>query len=333
MQKTFCSIDLFKFLAALLVVVIHTRPFYSNVVIDYYVISFCRVAVPFFFIATSFFFFSKEQPDIKKYTKRLAFLYIAWFIIELPFVYQRFFVDFDKSLPLQILNLLRCIVFSNTWYASWFIMASILSVNIIYWLSHKLKNRQLLVLSVLGYLISLACSSYNGAVDLLLNERMRHYHSTFSNIFMPANSFIVALIYVVLGKFVAERVQNNQLNSKPTNLLLFFTMGLLWGVEVYLIRWSASINDAFFFLPMFTLFGFTLLLQTNISFSPKVSHWFRDMSILIYILHPIFSSVNYELLSINYGWRMLVITLIETIVTANLLLGLSYKIPFIKKLY
>ena len=169
-KKVYTSIDLFKFLAAILVVAIHAMPFASNDDLNYYFTCFCRIAVPYFFIATSFFFFSKEQPDIKKYTKRLVLLYVAWFVIELPFVYKRFFVDYDYSLPSQLFNFFRCLVFSNTWFASWFIMASILSVNIIYYLSRRLNNKQLLlmgwgdILSLLHVAVTLAYLMFSSTI-------------------------------------------------------------------------------------------------------------------------------------------------------------------------
>lgn len=146
-SKSYNSIDLFKFIAAILVVAIHTHPFGENPDVDYYFTCFCRIAVPFFFITTSFFFFRKAKPDIKAYTKRLSILYLLWFIIELPLVYYRFFVAFDHPLPIQILNLFRSLFFSNTWAASWYIMASIIAVNIVYFLSRKINNKNLLLLA------------------------------------------------------------------------------------------------------------------------------------------------------------------------------------------
>jgi serine/alanine racemase len=333
-RPTYNSIDLFKFFAALLVVALHTRPFIFSEDFDYYVTCFCRIAVPFFFVTTSFFFFLKENPDIKKYTKRLSILYIAWFIIELPFVYQRFFVDYDHPLPRQILNFTRSLIFNNTWYASWFIMACIISVNIIYYLSKRLNNTQLFLLGVGTYAISLLCSSYYGAFDLLLSDRFAHYHAAFSAYFMPANSFIVALIYVVLGKIIAESVHENKLPfSKKRNIVLLSGIAVLGIIEVYSLRWSVSISDAFMFLPFFASLSLMLLLRTRINISPSASKMLRSMSILIYILHPIFIAINPVLLDKGDGAHMYTITLIESIFMSWLIVTLSSRISVLKKLY
>lgn len=334
-KKTYNSIDLAKFFAAILVVAIHSRPFAGNELADYFFTSFLRIAVPFFFVATGFFFFLKEKPDIRRYTWRLASLYVLWFIIEIYFVYQRFFVDYDHSLPIQLFNFFRSLLFSNTWYASWFIMACIIAVNIIYYLSRKLNNWWLLLVGFGAYLISLFCSSYSGVLDLILNERLRYYHVTFSYFFMPANSFIVALVYIAIGKFIAEKMvrERKYSISKSMNVGLLALVTLAGCAEVVLIRWSVLINDAYLFLPFFTFFAFVLLLDAEVKIHAQVSKTLRSMSILIYILHGIFVSVNPALFGIKSGMVMFGVTLIESVVSAYLIVKLSEKVPVLKKLY
>lgn len=331
----YASIDLFKFLAAILVVAIHAIPFAYDDDLNYYFTCFCRIAVPYFFIATSFFFFSKEKPDIKKYTKRLALLYAAWFVIELPFVYNRFFVDYDHPLPSQLFNFFRCLVFSNTWFASWFIMASILSVNIIYILSRRLNNKQLLLIGWGGYSISLACSSYSGVLDIFLNDSFTYYHAAFSSFFMPANSFVVALIYIVIGKIIAENLhRTGDIHfNKSLNLMLLLLVGILGLLEVHFLRWSVVINDAFLFLPFFTTLSFVLVLHMEVNLSASVSRLLRSMSILVYILHPIFISINHKLFDLDSGLKLFFVTLFESIAVAGLIIGLSSKLQMLKKLY
>ena len=334
--KNYSSIDLFKFLAAILVVAIHAKPFAIDDDLNYYFTCFCRIAVPFFFIATSFFFFSKEQPDIKKYTKRLALLYAAWFVIELPFVYKRFFINYDHPLPSQLFNFFRCLVFNNTWFASWFIMASILSVNIIYYLSSRLNNKQLLLMGWVGYFIALACSSYSGVLDVFLNDRFTYYHAAFSYFFMPANSFIVALIYIVIGKIIAENLHRTGIIhlNMSLNLMLSLLVGALGMLEIHFLRWSVVINDAFLFLPFFSTLSFLLVLRTKVNLSTSVSRMLRSMSILIYILHTIFVYVNPKLFDLDSGgMTMFIVTLFESIVVAWLIIGLSSRMPILKKLY
>lgn len=235
-KKIYTSIDVFKFVAAILIVAIHTNPF-AGTDVDYYFTCFCRIGVPFFFIATSYFFFRNTNPDIKKYTKRLTHLYFLWFVIELPLIYYKFFVVSDYSHLFNLLNLFRSVFFANTWGASWFIMACILSVNIVYFLSRKLSNCTLLLIAVGTYLISLLSSSYYGLLNQLLDERLMTLFSYFVMAFHPANSFMVALIYIVLGKYIA-----NEKSWKLTrithvirshNYITIVLILILWGGQKF----------------------------------------------------------------------------------------------------
>lgn len=88
------TIDVFKMLCAILIVSIHIRPFLSfSKTLDFFegdIVA--RIAVPFFYATSSFFFFGKilfsEQRKIIKckenslrlikYLKRILLLYIIW---------------------------------------------------------------------------------------------------------------------------------------------------------------------------------------------------------------------------------------------------------------
>ena len=335
-KKVYSSIDLFKFIASIMVVAIHTHPL-EGMVADYYFTCFCRIAVPFFFVASSYFFFSRPEPDIKRYLYRLGTLYLLWFILELPFVYYKFFVDFKYSFPLQLLNFFRSLFFSNTWWASWYIMASMISVVIVYYLDKrcKLKNSTLLILAIVGYLFSLSSAGYGGFVDLFLSERMQFNHRLFVGVFCPSNSFVVALIYVVLGKILSETKWErwNIVHYKWQLVLLWFGILFFGVMEVFLMKWSMWVSDAWCFLPPLTLVGFVILLLTDTEIKPDIAQLMRKMSILIYILHPIFQFVNGILFSMENGFFMFLITSGECIVLSYSIISLSPKAPLLKKLY
>ena len=329
-QEIYSSIDFSKFVAALLVVAIHTHPF-SGMDADYYFTSLCRIAVPFFFVTTSFFFFRKANPNIKAYTKRLLILYGLWFIIELPLVYHRLFVNFDHSLIVQILNCIRCVLLSNTWGASWFIMACVISVNIVYFLSKKIDNYKLLIVGVLFYVMSLIGSSYSGIIDTFLPIQLVKWHHLLSMAFVPANSFIVAILYIVIGKIIAEG-GGVSLNK---NVIIFSVtiVAMLGALEVVLVRWSAEITDAFLFLPLLTFWMMLLLLKTEVVIRKDLSKLFRNMSILIYILHAFLVDVNFIFKWYNYGLFFTFFTLFVSILVSIIIIQLSGKITIFKKLY
>ncbi len=90
-SKNLASVDLFKLIAAIMVVAMHSHAFIQNANLDYWLTCLCRIGVPFFFVVGSYFYFKSNKP-ISKYIKRLLILYIAWFIIEIPLIYEQFFV-------------------------------------------------------------------------------------------------------------------------------------------------------------------------------------------------------------------------------------------------
>ena len=52
------GVDIAKFVGAMLVVAIHTHPLGYGSVPDYYFNCLCRIAVPFFFVTSSYFFYT-----------------------------------------------------------------------------------------------------------------------------------------------------------------------------------------------------------------------------------------------------------------------------------
>ena len=64
-KKKYAMIDIAKYISALLVVCIHTFPFYeiSETLNTYWIQTICRIAVPFFFTTSGFFFFRKWSND------------------------------------------------------------------------------------------------------------------------------------------------------------------------------------------------------------------------------------------------------------------------------
>ena len=340
-KKVYNSIDIAKFVAALLVVAEHTHPF-GGTALNYYVLCLARIAVPFFFVATAYFFFRREQPDIVAYTKRLGTLYGLWLLIMSHNVIQRFFIDYEGTLWLQIRHFLHCLFFGATWWSSWYIMACIIGVNIVYFLSRRChwSNLWLLVLGLVGFAVCLFTSSYTEIGRWMMPnaewEEVHHLMSTKYYIF-PSNSFVVSILYITIGKIFAETDWQSWriFRSKRLALTLCVATLVLGMVEVHVMQWATLKNDVWLFLPFFTVLCFGLLLMTDVNLNPDLGRWLRNLSILIYILHPYFARfINPTL----FGHKSLDIwqfsvSLTESLIVASLIIWLSGKIPALKKLY
>ena len=135
--------DVVKFILSLLVLAIHST-LYPMVLYPW-----LRIAVPLFFIMSSYFLFSKlrdtsedkQKTILKKFTIRNLQLYLCWCIILLPItIYIRKTTWFSHDLSENISTILKSILFGSTFVASWFITATVIGSLIIYFLSKTLKN-------------------------------------------------------------------------------------------------------------------------------------------------------------------------------------------------
>lgn len=271
MNSQYSGIDCIKFVSALMVVAIHSQvPYYWDVV--------CRVAVPFFFISSSFLFWYKEKPLID-FIKRMAVLYLAWFVIEIPFVY----IKFVNS---NIWEFLRCLVFSNTFFASWYITASIEGMALCVFLSKWMNNGALLIVGVVLYSFALFGGGYFGVLPADAQTVLLRI----DGIIPLTNSFVTAFLYCVLGKLFSERYKNCGVVSSPVGTAVVAISAVaLYICEVRYLQSYYRFTDTFVALPI--LAWMLLVLATHMNVWDRVpiqlSTYFRKSSTLVYFLHLI----------------------------------------------
>lgn len=321
--------DILKFLLCLMVLVTHTTPvsFLSPLL---------RLAVPLFFLMSSFFFFNKLNKinqsserlrHLMKYIKRTLNLYFFWFILLFP---ATFFIR--KWYALDVLTLfeqiIRGFLCSSTFVASWFLMASIEGVVIVFFLSKWLSNKWLLLLGGFLYLV---CS---------LSTNYYHLFSTWSGIFdgysyyvsvigQPYGSYPASLFYIVAGKILAEKPK-----FISNGLLSFFiTLSiLLIYVEYFAVRYYGwyQADDCYIMLMPLSIMIFILIGQNAIKINRDTIN-LRNASIIIYCFHGSFARILGWVIKNNgihiMGLR-LVVTLFVSIVIAYLLIKWEKKKGF-----
>lgn len=148
--KNYNSLDLGKFIAALFVVAIHAHPF-SGLVETIMIYGFARLAVPFFFIVSSFLFFRRNPvgKDLLHFLKRLLLLYFLWAIFAIPLFYIYHTPPYGS--PISIGQLVYGFFSGSTYPGSWFLMALMQCVLIIWLLSLRLDDVVLLIISVVCF--------------------------------------------------------------------------------------------------------------------------------------------------------------------------------------
>ena len=286
--KSYDILDLAKFILSIMIVAIHTALFQN------YLFPWLRIAVPLFFMISSFLLFKRvnatanneKDKVIKKYIIRQLKLYLFWFIILLPLTiyYRKDWVIGVNNIFQIITNILSNTLFSSTFIASWFIVASIWATIIVYNASKKINNKILFVIFLLINIICCLISSYN--MFYANNEFISKVVQTYTNFFSsPVFSFPVALFWIFMGKMFADEKINYKIKYKKTFCLILIVFILLLYMEwkyVYSLSGMFS-NDCYLFLRPICVMIFKLLLNININL--KHNKILRNISTITFPLH------------------------------------------------
>ena len=136
MKNALGFVDIAKFLFAIGIVVIHSGCFSGNDMGSWLMMhGVLRLAVPFFFCASGFFFYRslKKSNDVKSTTrnfiKRLMVPFIFWLVANLPMVIFNYIKEGDNVSTI-LLKLGRGLV-CYPWGAMWFVLALIVCLILI----------------------------------------------------------------------------------------------------------------------------------------------------------------------------------------------------------
>ena len=283
MRHSYNSIDLMKMIAAIFVVAIHSQPF-SGLTEVLVINLLARIAVPFFFVASAFFFFKKpaEQQNLKGYVRRLAILYIFWFIIELPITILHSFIEPQTPFIINLLKFFKNIFFGSTFYGSWFIVALIECIPIISILSRRISNKTMFSIAILLYSIVVLSTYYIA----FLPDSLQEYVCKCQNIIGHVEiTWMSAFIFCLIGKYIAEHESKLIKQSYSLTGLIF----LLSIIEVFAVNSlnPPTTNDFYFMLVPLVTTIFILLLQHESKFNLNYK-LLRIYSTIFFFSHFIF---------------------------------------------
>ena len=295
-KKQFDSVDLVKFIAAIFIVALHSDLFIEvNTVLNKFVCrGISRLCVPFFFIVSAFFYFSKplEWSYTKKYCKRLLVLYAAWFIISLPKTIFDRFICSEYPLGETIFRFIRSFFVTSTFSGSWFIVSCIFCALLYFWLSKLSEKLSLIItifLCVVVYFWITITSAYGKLfLDVFgLRDFYTHYELIFGK---PFVSFLVGIPYFGLGKlFVYSYKENGKLLcSKPVCISGCIVSYTLFLLEIIITARNniCESTDCFLMLMPFIFFFFPLIINWNIEIKNAKS--FRIASTIVFFSHFLF---------------------------------------------
>lgn len=282
-QKSNATVDIVKLIMAFLVVGIHTEPFGGIFWLDKGFGIITRMCVPFFFVASSYFFFRKEGNPFK-YVKRLFLLYALWSLIYLPF-------DIPELVTMSVPQILVRYLWTGNDHALWYLCGSIVGFGIVYLISRFLRPGKVLILSLVFLLIGCLKSTYAPVWEELFSIQIIDFLGS-------RNGLFYAFPYYAVGLFIAKR------DPAPTPRLVRNVVGfafslLLLCVESVLLVLVFHAKTTILWISVFPLIYnlFMIVLHLRIPLDSKYSRLIRQLSTIIYVTHGLymilFSSLQY----------------------------------------
>ena len=279
-QEGGARFDVLKFILAMVILTMHAGFF------PRFLLPIARLAVPLFFLMTSYFFHLKlsETKESKERRKRLAKfvkrniqLYLFWSLLLLPAIVLLHLSWFQNGFGFACNKILKSFLLTGFFPASWFILASIYAVLIVYGLSKYLNNRWLFVIVIPIYVLALLDSNYGG----LLSDKARSVLTYLDVSFYK--SIPAALVWVVIGKILAENKRRFSNSVLCPAIILFF---ILYYVEFFIIEhfgWSLHTDCFIMSIPLVTLLFIAIGQSEDVQCRQAL--WLRKSSIIVYCLH------------------------------------------------
>lgn len=293
--RQYGAIDIAKYIGAMLVVAIHTFPFidFSESFHLFFISTVCRLAVPFFFVCSAFFLFTRmrETPRkssslLRRYLRRLLVLYLVWTVIYLPYtIWNYSAAGFSLT---ALLGWIRDFFLNGSYYHLWFLPALMLGTLIFWQLQKKEKLSSALliclVLYVFGYLINIFAPLWQSMSGISV------VYGFFEKTLVTARDGIFfAPAFVAIGALCAK---TRRLDLKA-GAIGFGVSFLCLILEVTLYASLGVLTDLscmFLSLLPCVYFLMQMLLQVQIPWK-KSYRTLREDSTLIYVSHVLFARI------------------------------------------
>ena len=321
-KKTYKIIDIVKLLCAFLVVAIHTEPFRNYIWIERGFNIITRFAVPFFFIASGYFLFSKgyDKEKIKHQLLRIVKLYLVWSVIYLP-VYIINALNNNTG----IFNFLLSFFWNGTWTQFWYLVATIYAIVIIYFLFPLLKEKGMVILVSVIYIIGLFVSTYSPIVSKLIG---------FEISVETRNAVFFALPYMFMGAYLAinkDFILYSLSMIKRIILAAVFVAGMAAEAMLMIVKFNTSQTVLWFCLLPATMIIFIICLNNEIKIGFDTSG-FRICSTLIYTSHCLFQFILKQM-GVDKGMIQFLLVLAVSVCFSVAVFFISKKVKVLKHLY
>lgn len=285
-EKKYGGLDVFRMIAAILVIANHTSPLLSlDAFADFTLTRIVsRVTVPFFFMCTGYFFLQKIGTDknknfdrLMKFLYKLGKLYVLSIILYIPInVYAGYFTN-----QFSALTMVKDILFNGTLYHLWYFPGVMLGVCICYFLYTRLSVKIAFLITLLLYGIGLFGNSYYAFAQMnAYTESI--YQAIFSLFDSTRNGLFFAPVFVMLGGMIATYGKHDRGKITYTvGFVFFFCIMVTEGLLVHACNLSR--HDSMYLLSIPCMY---FLFHLLLSFRIRSKRYLRNLGMYVYVIHP-----------------------------------------------
>lgn len=333
-KRYYFSIDIMKYICAIMVLSIHIAPLeqISPLLNDLWGSVICRVAVPFFFITSAFFFFKKEgslKKNFVTYAKRILILYAIYTVIYLVILT----IKGQLESPIKIV---QEILFSGVCIHLWYFLAVIVGIGAVIFLEKMIGKKLTVIAAIFMYILGTLGSTYYSL--LFEGNIIGKIISVYMDIFLSVrNGIFFGMMFVVLGKILLKRekqILNRSLIFWVLTCGIVVCLMSVEGIAISKLTTKIYGRDMFLILPIcaFVLFALVLKLNQyikNVDRNRILCTYLRNISTLFYALHYVFIF----LIPIESAFVKFFLIIILNTLVSFIVVWCSKKIKLLKFLY
>ena len=302
------------------------------------------VAVPCFFIISGYLFFIKEPTRERLWhqVKRILSLYLWWLILYSPIIIYDWIKKIRNGEILRnlIKHFIQETIFAGGYYHLWYLTSLVVALILIYLLEKFIKDKVIVLICLVAFVIGILVDNYE---FMFTNRSLIRLIQYYRNIFLTTrNGIFFAPLFLEIGRILAKtgkEWKTTKVKKLVLVLLILFSMfqfiealslGHIYGYDrAHSMMFSVIVTAPCLFI---------LFRDLNLSWCEVIGKKLRNVSTLLYFIHPGALYVYSFLLKvlhfkISTGLCYIITALGFSIIAAIILYGIAQKLTFLKKLY
>lgn len=332
-MREYKGIDVFKFIMALFILVLHTHPLYRiNGTLDFLTADvIARLAVPFFFAVSGFLLEKhiRDGADVKevlgRYIRKILGLYCVWTIVYLPAIIYEKIINTDDTLIRGMVTVVRDFFFVGSYTHLWYLPAVAVGSLVVYALRKYLGERKTAIVLVILFLAGLLTQSYFGVLTYAVdaNSILWKMMKAVKKIIVTCrNGVFFGSIFIYMGTWIAR---NNVTVKRWKAVIGLAVSTLLFHMEEAYLWKIGSVRETDMYLMLLPSVFFLTVLAVQLSVKGNTI-FLRKMSMNIYYVHLYFKFIYREFIDRHTGYNvgLFLFTMIGSFGVSYLMYRIAY---------